>query len=329
MISIGLIVVFALHLLAANVATGAPLVCLWLEVRERRGDKAAGLAGRRLARAALGAIWGAMLLGLTAGGLLWLAGDTAFFEALAVIPRGRLEWGLAELAFYVICMEIYVRRWSRLRPLWHRLLAVLSATNIMYHFPPLFAGIAVARQDPDLLGEVLTYKRLMELFFLNPETLARVAHFLLASFAVTGAALMAVSLRLSRDGVKDGARPAKWGARLALAVTALQLPSGLFLLMQLPPASQQALMGGDLAATGLLGASLLLTLGLLHHLAAVAFGDTQRKVVLRAMAILGLLVLLMVGASHTSQPLPSNAGPTAQIDRLQKTPSFRTESTAP
>ena len=88
-------------------------------------------------------------------------------------------------------------------------------------------------------------------------------------------------------------------------------------------------MGSDLSATGLLGASLLLTLGLLHHLAAIAFGDTQRTVVLRAMAILGLLVLLMVGASHLSQPSLKDAGPSAQVGRLHNLEPFRTESTAP
>src|SRR5690606_37287501 len=42
------------HLLAMNVGSAGPLVCIWLHRRARRGDEAADLAGRRIA---FGAFW--------------------------------------------------------------------------------------------------------------------------------------------------------------------------------------------------------------------------------------------------------------------------------
>ena len=39
-------ILLTIHLLAMNVASAGPLVCLWLQVRGRRGDEAAWQAGQ-------------------------------------------------------------------------------------------------------------------------------------------------------------------------------------------------------------------------------------------------------------------------------------------
>ena len=63
MLDFVLIPIFALHLLAVNVATAAPLVCIWLRWREsRHEDAAAGAVGRYLARQSnVMLLWGSAL----------------------------------------------------------------------------------------------------------------------------------------------------------------------------------------------------------------------------------------------------------------------------
>ena len=294
------------HLISVDLAAAVPLVCIWLHRRERRrGDATAGRAGRLLATWAMLALLAGALFGLAAFALHWVADNEALFESLRAMPRSRLWWGVAELVFYLACMAVYVRWWGRL-PAWlHHGLAVLSSTNLMYHFPPLFAAMVVLSTRPDAWqpGQQLTYAELMALLA-DGETLARVTHSLLASLAVAGVALMAVSLRLRRqEGAEqdDCRRVAVWGGRLALIAALCQLPSGVVLLLQLRPQIRELLLMQDIWATAFFAGSLLVMLALLHHLAAVALGESGRATLVRSMALLGLLVLLMVSTGQRAR----------------------------
>ena len=299
MLEVLLIASLSLHLLAVNVATGGPLVCLWLKRRERKqGDAAAGQLGRYLAwQSVHGAVIG-IVLGSLSVGLLWLGDSENFFAAVSAVPRRRLWFGVVELVFFVVCMAVYAAGWQRIgrRPWLHAGIGLLAATDLIYHFPPLFAAIAVLETRPELWGRELAYTEFLKLL-VEPETLARLVHFLLASIAVTGALVMYYSLGMRRrEAEEDAGRVAAWGGRLALAPTLLQLAAGVYLLMALPQADRARLLGGDWLAASLLAVSLLATLGLLHHLAAVSLGDAGRREVVRSLALMGLTVLLMVGA---------------------------------
>jgi len=94
---------------------------------------------------------------------------------------------------------------------------------------------------------------------------------------------------------------AAWGAWLALVPTLLQLPVGLWVLLQLPLAERDALLGSDLYATGLFALALLAALRLMHQLAAVALGDTERKQIVGSLSTMALVVALMVAAWTRSQ----------------------------
>jgi hypothetical protein len=293
--------VASLHLLAVSIAAVGPLACLWLEWREHRhGDAEAGQAGRRLARLTLRMLVLGLLLGLAAMGLLWLLRAEGYLRAFWMVPPRRLWFGVAELGFYLVCMWIYVDYWDRLPRLAHRGLAVLAATNVLYHFPPLFSAVVVisSREHLLLVGRPLEWIEMLRVMA-DVETLSRVTHMILAACVVTGVAMMGVALRVPSQ------RTAIWGGRLALAAALLQLPAGVWVLLNLPGAVRDQFLMTDWATTGLFAGGVLVMLALLHHLAATALGDSQRPVVVRSMVLTALLFVLMVGAGHRARAVRS------------------------
>jgi hypothetical protein len=242
-----------------------------------------------------------MVLGLLAAGLPWLAGDERFFQALAIVPQRRLWFGLIELVFFLALMLWYAWAWPRVRrrSLWHPALALLAATDLIYHFPPLFAAITVLQERSSLPAEELTYSGFLAVMGAS-ETLARVLHFLLTSLVVTGSLILLYAIRRQRQDAEAAARCLLWGSRLALVPAALQLLAGAYLLLSLPPGKQQHLMGGDWLATGLLAASVVAVFALLHNLSTLALGQSSRRDVLRSLGLTLFIVLAMTAARHVA-----------------------------
>src|SRR4051812_48598410 len=141
------------------------------------------------------------------------------------------------------------------------ILGWLAATNLMYHFPPLFAVISVLSARPhEWTGEVRFVSWMAE-----PEVLARTLHFVLASFAMTGLAVMAYALKMPAEtDPRDRRRISSWGGWLALVPSLCQLLVGMYVLLELPDESRDRLLGGDLPGTALFGGSILATLVLFH-----------------------------------------------------------------
>jgi hypothetical protein len=252
------------------------------------------------------------LFGLAIGWLRWDA------EYSSVLQRfsARIQWGIAEFAFSVLLMGGYAA-WLSARPRttaigrWTRsFLSLMATTNLLYHFPPLFALIAqaVAGRIDRVTVDSATFRRLIS----EGEVLALTAHFALASVAVSGVALIAFAWRQQAGGQPavgstggltpprspgddDSHLVAVWGGRIALGSSLLQIPVGVWLLLASPAASQQRLLGGDLAASALLVVSLVATLSLLHLLAAIACGDTSRRGLLRTIQVMAVVILMMSG----------------------------------
>ena len=300
------VVVLSAHLLAVNVATAAPFVCVWCEWRStRHGDAALRAVGRRLARDCVLLFLAGTALGLAELGWLFWRSDPADLEALRTMPVSRWWFGGLELLIYLGCMLAYwygYDRWQRRG--WQRLLAIAAGTNLGYHFPALFTIVSLVGERPELWGQTIEFRELL----VDRETLARVAHFWLASFVVTGVLAMrpwrAISSNreaLSRGDTwievppSDDERATFCGARLALVATTLQMPLGIWLLTTLPRASQNLVMGRSMLATGLLIAAVLASLGLMHLLASLALGDVELRLVRRAALLLVAIVTLMVG----------------------------------
>lgn len=300
------VVVLSAHLLAVNVATAAPFVCVWCEWRASRPENEVLRAvGRRLARDCVMLFLIGAALGLAELGWLFWRSDPADLEALRTMPTSRWWFGGLELLMYLGCMLAYwygYDRWRRRG--WQWLLAIAAGTNLGYHFPALFTIVSLVSERPELWGETIKFRELL----MDRETLARVAHFWFASFAVTGV----LAMRPLRARPDKGEAPVPnqapndtrsendqrgiiFGARLALAATALQMPLGIWLLTTLPRASQNLVMGRNLLATGLLIAAVVASLGLMHLLASLALGDVEPRMVRRAAMLLVAIVTLMVG----------------------------------
>ena len=303
-LEVGLILVLAAHLLLVNVAMAGPLGALGLEWSgARSGDRDIGAIGRQLAWWSVGSLVLAMLLG---GALLLLESrhdNSRYWQTLQAITPSQLWFAGAELGFYLLAMIGYLllHGATRASRITQRGLAFFSATNLMYHFPPLFTALSMISTRPELQGAPLDRAALRELM-LESAVIARVSHIWLASLAVLGLAMMACAWRRHRQEprVAEDAggclRVVGWGARLALATSLLQLPVGLWVLGELR--SYDSLLGADLVATVLFAVSLLGVLRLLHLLAAVALGDHETRQVVESIALMLIVVTLMTGVLH-------------------------------
>ena len=135
---------------------------------------------------------------LTLVGLMWFAGDRPYFAALGRIPVAQLWFALGELAFYFACLFGYRRlSASGRRPSVAVLLAIAGASNLMLHFPPLFAVVSTmsTRPLPDSTLERADWYR----WLVDPEVVSRVVHVWLASFAATGLVVMWRALEKRAD----------------------------------------------------------------------------------------------------------------------------------
>lgn len=297
--------IVTLHLIAADLAAVGPLVCLWALWRAARGDRLAAEVERGLLRASIWALLAAMLLGVAGLGLLWWMARDAWFQAARQIPQQRYWYGLVELGFSLACLAICL--WlagrdsaagfgGRFKARF--ILLALAGTNLAYHFPPLFAAIGVLSTRPEGFGTKVRFVAMLA----DPEVLARTLHHLLAALAVTGTAIMVGALRWRAASESDARRRvASWGARIALAAVAGQLLAGLHLLFQLSSGARQRLMGEEALASLLFAAALLITVMLLHRLAAIAFGDAEPRQIVISAILIGLAMLLMVATRHRTR----------------------------
>ncbi|QDU95394.1 hypothetical protein [Lignipirellula cremea] len=303
--------VFAIHLICMNVASAGPLGAAWLDWRGRRGDLAAAQTGRWLAGTAALCLLGGALAGLALGALVW---DDAFHKALLAV-RSRIFFGAWEIVFSLVLMvaQYASARWSR-QPagvgscVFRSVLAVLASSNLLYHFPPLFAVVRqlAASGAPELPLTSAEFRAAM----LTPGVWSLAVHFALASFAMVGLVVMLKLAFRKTPDAKDvnpagnemdpadkeaGDRLVAWGGRWALIPTLLQLPVGVWVLFQFPGRVQDRLTGGEPLLAALFGAAVFAALGLMHHLSAVAMGDASRKTTFLATGMMGLVVLLMAG----------------------------------
>lgn len=303
------IALLAVHLLAVNLAAAGPLVSLTLEWAGRkrgvlRGDEVA----RQLSRDALAAFFVGIALGGAFLAVLWRDESDPFVAAMLRFTPAKLWFAGAELVFFALCQAAYVAMWrrpwtqTRFGRCTHRLLAVLAATNLLYHFPPMMVVIGEIATGQLAAPDVIDAAAYRELAF-SPAVASRSLHHILAAVALAGlyAAILAFRMfsRTSRVSPKSteaaiGAetRIVAWGARIALVASVLQIPVGIWVLLSL--GNNRALMGDNLLATALFIVAVIAALGLMHHLAALAFGEITGKAVFAAAALFVLVVLTMV-----------------------------------
>jgi hypothetical protein len=262
------------------------------------------------------------------------------------VPAHRWWFFGGEVLFYVFCIVAYVWLWigegthivasaavdtdARLRQgessigetpprarWWHRLLAVLAATNVLYHFPPLFTMLSLMSTRPELADAPLDRSLYVELFT-DSETLARVAHHWLSSITTAGVAWMLLVARRrppaqTESQTESGALPAILAARIALFATVLQLPTGLWLLLASPLKAQSQLLGGEISTTLLFATAIFAMVLLLQNLASAALGDVSRSTALKTTALLLTVLLLMSYVLHRTRAGPAGGREAAMV----------------
>jgi len=314
--------VFALHLVCVNVATAGPLICIWLHWREAGGDSLAGRAGRYLAACSVLLLMVGSMVGIAVVAGLW---TPVYRYALIERLSSKLFFGVWELIFSLVLLLIFVV-WWKIAPkcaLWLRwvrsLLALLAGTNLMYHFPFLFIIAGQLATEGILKGNEVNAAD-FRILMLNQEVLSRTFHFLIASVAMSGVMLIGYALRISRAGAdsEDIKRVAIWGGRIALGSTLLQIPVGMWVMFSLPSDIQKQFMGGDMVTSGIFLLSVAAAFALMHYLASVAMGKTERKRLMKAIICMVLVIILMSVALRRStsiaKPTTDQTGATLQVE---------------
>lgn len=289
------VLLLAGHLLCMNVSSAGPLLCIWLVRRKATPDSV--ITGKRFAIWTIWLLLIGILLGLALGVVSYWSGDQKLYSALPYFRR-KIVFGIIELGCSLGWMTGYCL-WIRWRPpataltrTLHAGLAVLSATNLLYHFPPLLTVMTKVAGGEMTVTEDVGAAAFRQLAF-TPNVLAHSLHFWLASFAVSGVFLFWIARPVS-----EYYRLCMTGARVAFAATALQLPAGLWLMFTTPPADQSKLVGGNAIASGLFLTSMISAFYLVQNLAALAFGDEDQKLPRRSALLLLATVVLMSGTLH-------------------------------
>lgn len=302
------IVVLAVHLLCVNLACGGPMVAAWLDWRGVRGDGAAAALAVRLGRAALHALAVGAVLGIVVAWLKWDANYRALWNGPL---RYKLHWGAVEGLFSAFLLVGWCsllpkqaggKRWAAIV---RSLVAVVAASNLLYHVPFLMSVAARLHRSGEVTGEVLrgaAFRRIM----LEGQTPALVVHVALASVAVAGVALLMIASRRQSDGSEtDTARLVRYGAWWALVPSLAQLPVGLWVLSVLPADVQAQIMGNSTVGIIVFLAALGAALWLLSTLANLALGEISPSLVRKAALAMFVTVVLMSAVQHLARRTPA------------------------
>jgi len=307
----------AVHLLAMNLASAGPLAGAWLRRLSHRDGETHGGLLERGARATFRWSLVGLAIGALVGGAMLLAPSAGLRAALRRLPADAYWFAGAEILFSAACIFGCWKLSHRPKLAW--LLAVVAATNLLYHFPPLMAVLGELAANPAWAdAEVLERKALIRLW-IRPEVLSLWAHFALASIAVGFTAALAICHRAARDETeKVDDRTARRLAGWALGATVLQIPVGIWLLLASDPAAQQAMMGESWLATIGLAGGVWVALGVMQSLATIVWGGSDRRQVDRACILLAITVTLMSFTLRSSRqagaPSAADAQPAAAAD---------------
>ena len=293
LLSLLIVVLLASHLLCMNVCSAGPLLCIWLNRKHATAESKQ--IGKALAWDGYWLLFVGVLFGLGLGTVCWASGDARLVETLPLL-HSKVLWGIAEIGCSLVWAWCYWA-WLQWRPpqraiarFLHASLAVLSATNLLYHFPPLMTVMSQAASGEMVVSVPVDSSAYRALIF-TPNVMAHSLHIWLASFAVSGVFLFWLARKLA-----DPRGTCVFGARVALVATLAQLGSGSWLLVVTPPQKQSLLLGEDWVATGLLVASVLAAFKLLEKLAALAFGEPEPYLPRRCAWLMVLTVAMMAGA---------------------------------
>ena len=299
------IIILSLHLILMNLASVGPILSIWLDARSvRQKDEEVASLGRTIGWWSVGALILGIVAGLLQGVLIWSQGNDAYFSAISSVWDSKVTFGIWEIIFSLACTVGYLTWWKlgERSGLWQRLLsrflAILSATNLLYHFPTLFTILGlIARGEVEIDPPVDSSE--FRSLLLNGEVIWFTLHFWFASFAVSGLITGMLCLRRLPEGKRESTAAVAF--TVALIPTLLQIPVGFVLTTTLNSAQQSRLMGGDSLCTALFALSIGLAFWLMHYLAGLAFFDRSLRKANMALLTLGGTIVLMTATMLLSR----------------------------
>ncbi len=304
----------ALHLLAMNIASAGPLVGAWLGRRERAGSGVNQRLGLRLIQRSMAGL----AVGALSGGVILMLPHEGMRAALSRFPSDAYWYAGAELVFSAACMAgaLWLMRGDRPAGGAAIGLATVTATNLLYHFPPLMAVLGELAADSNWsTAETIDRQTLLELWK-RPEIIFLWAHFAVASFAVAAIAAVWPTSALAADaeGEAELDKSIRRLGVVGLSATIVQLPIGVCLLATDSAAARDAMLGQNLLASLAFAASLLTAFALMQALGAMAWGEGPRAV-RRTGWLLIAVVVLMAATLRTSRDAKTRGGDVASPPR--------------
>lgn len=299
------IITLSIHLILMNLASVGPLIAIWLDARSTR-VKSPEIAsvGQKIGWWSIAALVLGIGMGVIQGLLIWAEGTPSYFDALDGLWQSKVTYGFWEIGFSIVCTAGFLAWWkfgkreSRWQRFLSRFLAILSATNLLYHFPTLFTILGlIARGEVEVEPPVDSGE--FRSLLVEGQVIWFTIHFWFASFAVSGLITGLFCLRSLSEPHRNSTAGAAF--TIALIPTLLQIPVGFVLTTTLNSVQQSRLMGGDLVCTLMFVASLGLAFWLMHLLAGLAFFDQNRKKAFQAFAALGGTILLMTATMLLSR----------------------------
>lgn len=301
-----IILVLSVHLLVMNLAGAGPLFGIWLGRRGENNDPIWDNVGRRLAWFSF---WALFLGILTGAGQMFFIPSDGLWAALGRFPSRALWIAASELVFSLVCLLLYAGCWRALQKhrWWHASLALFSSSNLLYHFPPLMSVLGKLANDPTWARAPTLDRPVLLPLMMRDEIVALSVHFVLASLAV-GAIGVLWLLSKSCEGKSNeelwekSALPlSRRAAGVALLVTAVQLPVGIWLLVSLSQSTRTSMMGDSAIASLAFVGALLLSFVLLQRLLTIAIGTVEPRDLRLVGWIVVSLVLLMTTTLYKSR----------------------------
>lgn len=295
MLSICWIALVTLHVLVANISATVPLYAIWLDWWEVACKyPSAGDFSGRLILNSLYAVLLAIAIGLVMLFFPIHASQTSPWEFFGTLPSGVRMNFVGEIAFHLVLVGAALWLWRRPHPsranrVVRRVLALLAATNLLYHFPLFFTALASLANSGVLPTGGIDAAAWRGIRF-SQAVLPLALHHWLAAVAAGGSAVVYWSTCSKNDANTSAARS---GAIPALAATMLQIPSGIYLVTSLPNPWQEKLMGQSALASGFFLIGILAAVFLMHQLAKACRGDLQRRHATMLVGNLALVTALM------------------------------------
>lgn len=274
-LEIVLSVLATFHMLVAGVASAAPLVVSGLRCSSgiRQADPA---PLRDLAWLSLVSLVVAAVVGLAAGYLRYTLGEQTYGEMLERFPARFYLTTTIEWFFALLCYGGWYAawKWGTRHPWWHLLIAVVGATNLLYHFPPLMTLQRILAERPETIAEAMVTRSLSLQVLSSGEVIAHTLHFYALAAAVSFAMLLFLSAKSAGANSSRLRRVAGWGG---LGATAAQMLTGVALVALLPGSKAEELSGGAALPTLGFAGGVVLSLALVAVYARVAFGLSNTR----------------------------------------------------